>query len=276
MTRRKIKKEFQRIVVKIGSSSLTHRSGKINLTRIDRYLRQIVDLKNEGKGILFVTSGAIGAGMAEMDRKEKPRSIPEQQGMAAIGQALLMAVYNRFLREYGELGAQILLTVSDLDDQTRFLNAFNTLESLLKSGVIPIINENDTVATQEIRFGDNDILSARVARLIEADLLIILSDVEGLYNQSPEQGNNNLQVIRKVEQISPKLENIAGDRGSIWGTGGMLTKLKAAKIAVSAGITMVIGPGYADNIILRIVKMLEEDQGYNLGTTFVPSHQKDG
>lgn len=276
MTRRKIKKEFQRIVVKIGSSSLTHRSGKINLTRIDRYLRQIVDLKNKGKGILFVTSGAIGAGMAEMDRKEKPRSIPEQQGMAAIGQALLMAVYNRFLREYGELGAQILLTVSDLDDQTRFLNAFNTLESLLKSGVIPIINENDTVATQEIRFGDNDILSARVARLIEADLLIILSDVEGLYNQNPEQGNNNLQVIRKVEQISPKLENIAGDRGSIWGTGGMLTKLKAAKIAVSAGITMVIGPGYADNIILRIVKMLEEDQGYNLGTTFVPSHQKDG
>lgn len=262
---------FKRIVVKIGSSSLTHKGGKLNLTKIDHFLRQLVDLKNQDREVLFVTSGAIGAGMGEMGIKERPRSIPEQQGMAAIGQGLLMTVYNKILREYGEIGAQILLTSSDLEDRGRFLNAFNTLETLLKYGVIPIINENDTVATQEIKFGDNDTLSARVAGLIEADLLIILSDVEGLYNGNPRDGREGLQVIRKVDKITPELEKMAGGRGSSLGTGGMLTKLEAARIAVNSGITMVIGPGYKENIILKIISMLEKGEGYYLGTTFLPN-----
>lgn len=266
-----IKKEFKRIVIKIGSSSLTHQSGKLNLGRVDHFLRQIVDLKNRGKEVLFVTSGAIGAGMAEMGLTERPSQIPEQQGMAAIGQALLMATYNKFLREYGEIGAQILLTSSDLENRSRYLNAYNTLESLLKNGVIPIINENDTVATQEIKFGDNDTLSARVAGLVEADLLIILSDVEGLYNGNPAGGLKELEVIRSVQNITPELFQLAGGKGSKVGTGGMKTKLEAAQIAVNSGITMVIAPGHRKYVIQDVVDMLESsDKEYILGTTFLP------
>jgi glutamate 5-kinase len=267
-----MEEKFKRIVVKIGSSSLTHEGGKLYLTRIDHFLRQLVDLKNRGRAVLFVTSGAIGAGMGEMGIKERPESIPEQQGMAAIGQGLLMSAYNRILREYGEIGAQILLTSSDLEERNRYLNAFNTLESLLKYGVIPIINENDTVATQEIRFGDNDTLSARVAGLIEADLLIILSDVEGLYNGDPREigRDKRPEVIRRVEVITPELQKLAGSHGSNLGVGGMFTKIEAAKIAVNSGITMVIAPGYKEDIILRVISMLEKGEDYTLGTTFLP------
>lgn len=141
---------YKRIVIKIGSSSLTHDGGRLNLIRIDHFLRQMVDLKNQGRDVLFVTSGAIAAGMAELGISTKPKMIPEQQAMAAVGQAQLMTIYNRFLREYGIIGAQVLLTSSDLEDRNRYLNAYNTLESLLKHDVIPIINENDTVATQEL------------------------------------------------------------------------------------------------------------------------------
>jgi len=270
LTLQKGKREFRRIVIKIGSSSLTHQSGKLNLGRVDHFLRQMVDLKNRGKEVLFVTSGAIGAGMAEMGLTERPTQIPEQQGMAAIGQALLMATYNKFLREYGEIGAQILLTSSDLEDRSRYLNAYNTLESLLKNGVIPIINENDTVVTQEIKFGDNDTLSARVAGLVEADLLIILSDVEGLYNGNPASKIEGLEVIRKVKKITPEIIRLAGGQGSRLGTGGMKTKLEAARIAVNSGITMVIAPGYREYVIHDVVAMLERGKGYNLGTTFLP------
>lgn len=268
-----MKKEYSRIVIKIGSSSLTHENGKPNLKRIDHYVRQLVDLKNQGREVIIVTSGAIGAGMSELGITERPRTIPEQQGMAAIGQAMLMGIYNRFLREYGETGAQILLTSSDLEDRSRYLNAYNTLENLLKNDIIPIINENDTVATQEIKFGDNDTLSARVAGLIEADLLLILSDVEGLYNGIPNSNNEGLKVINKVEKITPEIEKLAGGNGSKLGTGGMFTKIKAARIAVSLGITMVIGPGYQDYIINDIVKMLENDEDYKLGTTFIPTDE---
>ncbi|MFW5788232.1 MAG: glutamate 5-kinase, partial [Halanaerobiales bacterium] len=160
------KENFKRIVIKIGSSTLTHKRGKLNLSRIDRLLRQIVDLKNQGREVLFVTSGAIGAGMGEMGLEKKPNLIKEQQAAAAVGQGQLIALYNKFLREYGEKGGQVLLTASDMEDRTRYLNAFNTLDTLLDYGVIPIINENDTVATEEIQFGDNDTLAARVAGLV--------------------------------------------------------------------------------------------------------------
>ena len=264
------KDEYKTIVVKVGSSTLTHNGGKLNLTRIDHLLRQLVDVKNQNRKILLVTSGAIGAGMGELGLAQRPEVIKEQQAIASIGQGLLIGVYNKFLREYGEKGAQVLLTASDLEERKRYLNAFNTLTTLLDYGVIPIINENDTVATEEIEFGDNDNLSARVASLIEADLLINLSDIEGLYNKNPQEANEDLEIIRKVEEINSELEEIAGGKGSSVGTGGMFTKIEAARIAVESGIPMVIGPGYKKNIILKIIEMIEEDEEYNIGTTFLP------
>lgn len=263
-------KNYRRIVVKVGSSTITHEKGKLDLSRIDHILRQLVDLKNKGKDVLLVTSGAIGAGMGEMGFTERPQLIKEQQAVAAIGQSLLMGVYNKFLREYGEKGAQVLLTASDLENRDRYLNAFNTLVTLLEYGVIPIINENDTVATREIEFGDNDTLSARVAGLAEADLLINLSDIEGLYNKNPDLGEEDPEIIRKIEKITPELEEIAGSAGSKLGTGGMVTKIEAAHIATESGITMVIAPGYKKNILLNVVQMLAEEQGYHTGTTFLP------
>ena len=271
MTNNKEDMTYNRIIVKIGSSTLTHEGGKLNLTRIDHLLRQLVDLKNMGKEVLLVTSGAIGAGMGEMGLAEKPEVIKDQQAVAAIGQSLLMGVYNKILRQYGEKGAQILLTASDMEDRDRYLNAFNTLVTLLDYGVIPVINENDTVATAEIEFGDNDTLSARVAGLVEADLLINLTDIEGLYNGNPEHNNKDLQIIHRVEEITPELEALAGSSGSEVGTGGMQTKINAAKIATECGTTMVIGPGYQENILIKIVNMLRDGTEFNLGTTFLPS-----
>ena len=266
------RKTYKRIVVKVGSSTITHSVGKLNLTMIDNIVRQLIDLKNRGKEVILVTSGAIGAGMGELGYDKKPRLIPKQQAMAAIGQGLLIGVYNRFLREYGEKGAQILLTSRDLEDRDRYLNAFNTITTLLEYGVVPIVNENDTVATNEIKFGDNDTLSARVASLVEADVLINLSDVEGLYKGDPlEVAVESLEVVRKVEEITPEIEKLAGSKGSEVSTGGMCTKIEAAKAAVGSGIIMVIGPGHKKNIVIDIVSMLEKNEEYNLGTTFLPT-----
>jgi len=266
------KKRYKRIVVKVGSSTITHSVGKLNLTMIDNIVRQLVDLKNQGKEVILVTSGAIGAGMGELGCEKKPKLIPKQQAMAAIGQGLLIGVYNKFLREYGEKGAQVLLTSRDLEDRDRYLNAFNTLMTLLEYGVIPIVNENDTVATNEIKFGDNDTLSARVASLAEADVLINLSDVEGLYKGDPALTTESLEIIRKVEEITPEIEKLAGsNKGSEVSTGGMYTKIEAAKAAVGSGIIMIIGPGYRKNVVIDLMSMLEKNKEYNLGTTFLPS-----
>lgn len=263
-----MKVKFKRIVIKVGSSTLTNLTGILNLERIEHLVEQLVELKRRGREVLLVTSGAIAAGMKELGLKERPSSIPEQQGAAAVGQGLLIEVYNRFLKKYGERGAQILLTSSDFQDRKRYLNSYNTIDTLLKYGVLPIINENDTVATQEIKFGDNDTLSARVASLVEANLLIILSDVEGLYNGNPRDGKDN-NLIRKVDIITPEIEKMVGGRGSPLGTGGMVTKLRAAKIVLSSGITMVIGPGYRKGIILNIIDSIENED-YQIGTTFIP------
>jgi len=266
---------YQRIVIKIGSSSLTHNGGRLNLNRIDHYLRQMVDLQNQGREVLFVTSGSIVTGMAEMDIHERPHGIPEQQALAAVGQAQLMAVYNRFLREYGAVGAQILLTAYDLEDPQHRLNAYNTMINLLKWGVIPIINENDTVATHEIKFGDNDTLSALVARLVNADLLIILSDVDGLYRSDPHFDSKAAKIDR-VEEITPEIEAFAGGTINGVGRGGMKTKISAAKIATSAGVTTVIGPAYRTYVILEIVEMLEKGADGQIGTTFLPRPRQPG
>ena len=270
---KKLKDRYNRIVIKIGSSTLTHNGGKLNLTLIDRLLRQIVDLKNQGREILLVTSGAIAAGMGELNLSQKPQSIKKQQAAAAVGQGQLIGIYNKLLREYGEQGAQVLLTASDLEDRTRYLNAFNTLDTLLDYGIIPIINENDTVVTEEIQFGDNDTLSARVAGLVEAELLINLTDTKGLYNQDPARDCKDLKIIHRVDQISTEIEKMAGSRGSDVSTGGMYTKIEAARIAVESGITMIIGYGAQKNILLDIIEMLEQKKDFSLGTTFLPAEE---
>jgi len=258
---------YKRIVVKVGSTTLTNENGKINFTQIDKLTRQIVDLKNQGRELLLVSSGAIAAGMGELGFAKRPSSIPEQQACASVGQGVLIGIYNKFFREYGEKCAQILLTSSDLEVRSRYLNAFNTIETLLEHGVVPVINENDTVVTNEIKFGDNDNLSARVAGLVEADLLINLSDVEGLYSGNPAE-EDDLELIHLVEEIDEKIVNMAGGEGSPFGTGGMSTKIDAAKIAVSSGVMMIIGPGREKNSLLKIVDMAE-DKEYKMGTTFL-------
>jgi glutamate 5-kinase len=258
--------DYKRVVVKVGSSTLTNENGKMNFTQIDRLTRQLVDLKNQGREIILVSSGAIAAGVGELGFAKKPTSIPEQQACASVGQGLLIGIYNKFFREYGEKCAQILLTSSDLENRNRYLNAFNTLETLLDHGVIPVINENDTVVTNEIKFGDNDTLSARVAGLVEADLLINLSDVKGLYSSSPVDKNSKL--IHLVKDIDQKIIDMAGGRGSLVGTGGMITKIEAAKIAVNSGIVMIIGSGKEKNTLLNLVEMVE-DKRYDIGTTFL-------
>ncbi len=265
--------DFKRVVVKIGTSCLTHENGKLNYTAIEKYLRQLVDLKNMGKEVLLVTSGAIGAGIGEL-KLNLPCSMAEKQGMAAVGQGLLISLYNKILRQYGELGGQVLLTSSDLQVKERAENIYNTLNVLIKNGIIPIVNENDTVATDEIRFGDNDTLSARVSRLVNADLLILLTDVEGLYNKIPCESEEGLEIINKVENITPEIEDKAGCAGTIVGTGGMKTKLEAAKIVNEAGITMVIGPAYRDNVISNIIEMVKKGSEYKIGTTFLPDENQ--
>lgn len=259
---------FKRIVVKVGSSTLSNQNAKLNFTQMDALSRQLVDLKNQNREIILVSSGAIAAGMGELGYAKKPASIPEQQACAAVGQGLLIGIYNKFFREYGARCAQILLTSSDLENRSRYLNAFNTLKTLLDQDVIPVINENDTVVTNEIKVGDNDTLAARVAGLVEADLLINLSDVDGLYNTNPANNDKNLKLISKVKTITEEIEKMAGGRGSAVGTGGMQTKIKAAKIAVNSGVIMIIGPGKEKNSLLKIVEMAENEK-YDFGTTFL-------
>jgi len=260
--------KFKRIVVKVGSSTLSNQNGKLNFSQIDALSRQLVDLKNQGREIILVSSGAVAAGMGELGYAKKPASIPEQQACAAVGQGLLVGIYNKFFREYGAKGAQILLTSSDLENRNRYLNAFNTLKTLIDYGVIPVINENDTVVTKEIKVGDNDTLAARVSGLVEAGLLVNLSDVPGLYNGNPNAKNNNLKLISKVENITEEIEEMAGGKGSKVGTGGMETKIEAAKIAVNSGVQMIIGPGEDKNSLLKLVEMAENNK-FNLGTTFL-------
>jgi len=263
--------DYKRIVVKVGSSTLTNENGKLNFSQIDKLTRQIVDLKNQGREIILVSSGAIAAGMGELGFAKKPNSIPEQQACASVGQGVLIGIYNKFFREYGEKCAQILLTSSDLENRNRYLNAFNTLETLLEYGIVPVINENDTVVTNEIKFGDNDTLSARVAGLAEADLLINLSDVEGLYSGNPAE-EKDLELIPLVEEIDQKIIDMAGGKGSLFGTGGMSTKIDAAKIAVSSGVVMIIGPGKEKDSLLKLVEMAES-KDYSMGTTFLAEQE---
>ncbi len=246
----------KRIVIKIGTSTLTYETGKINFTRIDKLALTVSDLMNQGKEVVLVTSGAIGIGVGKLNLKEKPKSIPEKQAVAAVGQCELMHIYSKFFSEYGHTVGQILLTRDVVETEHRRTNVTNTFENLLKRGIVPIVNENDSISIEEIEkiknFGDNDTLSAVVSVLVKADLLIILSDIDGFYDCDPRKSSSS-KLISIIEEITPEIEKCAGGIGTKRGTGGMATKISAAKTAVSAGVDMVIANGSKPETIMDII-----------------------
>ena len=242
MTRFEKLKAARRVVVKVGTSSLTHPGGKLNLKRLENIAKVLSDLKNGGKEIVLVTSGAIGVGMGRLGLDEKPVEVSKKQALAAIGQSRLMAIYDKFFAEFGYATAQVLLTKNVLDEAESYQNIVNSVDTMLDYGVIPIVNENDVISTYEIQFGDNDALSAHVARFINADLLVIWSDIDGLYDANPAD-NPSAAVIPVVDTIDGYILSLGGAAGTSRGTGGMATKLAAAQIAAGAGIDMVITNG---------------------------------
>lgn len=254
-------KNKRRIVVKVGSSTLTHESGKLNYCRIERLAMEIADLANQDKQMVLVSSGAVSAGMGPLGLKQRPRAMREKQAVAAVGQGVLMHTYEKMFREYGQNVGQVLMTRMDAQDRKKFMNSRNTLLTMLDMGIIPIINENDVVAIDEFKIGDNDTLSAMVSSIIDADLLIILSDIDGLYTANP-QTHPDATVIPVVTEIDKHFYDIAGGAGSSIGTGGMYTKIQAAAIATSSGVDMVIASGTEEGILRRIC------QGDTVGTWF--------
>lgn len=253
-------KEKKRIVVKIGSSSLTHpETGALNYLKIEKLVRILCDLRGEGRDVVLVSSGAIAAGRQALGKKERPASISEKQAYAAVGQARLMMVYQKLFSEYNHVAAQVLLTKDTMSNEVSRYNAQNTFDELMNLGAIPIVNENDTVSTHEIQFGDNDRLSAIVAALIGADLLILLSDIDGLYSDDPRK-NPEAKFIHLVEEITPQLMEMGKTTsGSDVGTGGMAAKLAAARIATDSGSDMVIANGENLEVIHEL--MLGKPEG---------------
>lgn len=259
----------RRIVVKVGTSTLTYETGKLNLKRIECLVRVLSDLKNRDKQVILVTSGAIGVGVGKMGLEQKPKTIRGKQAAAAVGQCELMHLYDKFFSEYNHTVAQILLTKDVVEVTQRRQNAVNTFDMLLKMGVIPIVNENDTVAIEEIActFGENDTLSAIVSELIGADLLVNLSDIKGLYEADPKS-NPDAKLIPVVPEITDRIRNLAGGAGSARGTGGMCSKISAAEIACNAGVNMIIASGEDPSILYDIV------EGKQVGTLFLKKGQK--
>ena len=250
-----------RIVIKVGTSTLTHSTGKLNIRRVELLCKVMSDLKNAGQELVLVSSGAIAMGVGKMNLTRKPTDIPSKQALAAIGQCELMYIYDKLFSEYHHTVAQVLLTGSDVEDPQRHLNFQNTMFRLLEMGALPVINENDTVATAEIAVGDNDTLGAIVATNIRADLLVLMSDIEGLYTADPRQ-DPDAQLIPLVEEITPDILALAGGSGSELGTGGMVTKLRAAKMCMDAGCDMIITNGTRPNDLYRIA------DGEDVGTRF--------
>ena len=251
-----------RIVIKIGTSTLAHKSGLLNIRRVEELCKVMSDLKNAGNEVILVSSGAIGMGAGKLSLSEKPSDIPTKQAAAAVGQCELMYTYDKLFSEYNHTVAQILITGEDIEHKDRKANFESTMCILLSLGAIPIINENDSIATDEIVIGDNDTLGAIVATAINADLLILLSDIDGLFTADPRT-NKNAVLLEQVEEITPEIESMTGGAGSKFGTGGMATKIKAAKIATEAGIDMIIANGKEPHILYDIV------EGKAVGTRFI-------
>ncbi len=255
-------KEAKRIVIKIGSSTLTHDNFKMNFRRIEAIARVLSDFRNAGKEVVLVSSGAVSAGISKMGLDHRPREIEQKQALAAVGQSELMSIYGHFFSMFGQTVAQILVTRDVMENPTAHKNAENTFETLLKMGCIPIVNENDTVAIEEFEFGDNDTLSACVALLCHADALIILSDIDGLYDSDPHK-NPNARLIPEVHEINDEILSYAGGAGSNRGTGGLITKLHAAQIVMPEGISMFIVNGENPEILYELL------DGKHVGTYFL-------
>ncbi len=242
-----------RIVVKVGSSTLTYRNGCMNIRRVSALCRVLSDLKNAGHEIILVSSGAIAMGVGKLSLAARPHDIPSKQAVAAVGQCELMYVYDRLFQEYGHTVAQILLTGEDLRHEDRHANFGNTMARLLSLRVLPIINENDTVATDEIRVGDNDTLSALVAASIQANCLILLSDIDGLYSADPHK-DPAAHLIREVRGVDDAIMALGGDAGSPLGTGGMHTKLQAARLCTENGCDMIIANGNDPEVLYPLIE----------------------
>ena len=263
MNMREQLKDKKRIVVKVGSSSLTHKeTGRLDLNKMEVLIRELCDLRNQGKDVILVSSGAIAVGRNIVGLEERPQELPVKQACAAIGQCRLMMIYQKIFSEYNHVAAQVLMTKKTVMDDLSRYNARNTFSELMRMGTIPIVNENDTVSTYEIQFGDNDTLSAIVANIAEADLLILLSDIDGLFTDDPNV-NPDAKFIDVVEELDDQLMQMGkGSTGSNVGTGGMATKLNAAKIATSAGADMVIANGEDFHVLHDIIS------GKQVGTLF--------
>ncbi|OGR10820.1 MAG: glutamate 5-kinase [Desulfobacula sp. GWF2_41_7] len=258
--------QARRVVVKLGSNVITA-ANSLNLDVIEAISSQISVLMDRGIEVILVSSGAQSAGLRKMGMTTRPAEMPKRQAISAIGQSGLMMAYENSFEKSGKKVAQILLTAEDLNNRKRYLNARNTLNTLMEWKVVPIINENDTVMMEEIKLGDNDNLSAMIALLMDADFLFILTDIEGLYDKDPRRFSD-AQLIKKVSSLKKEIEEYAGNIPGTLGTGGMLSKIKAAKKVASAGIPMIVAKGNINNVLLRLFK------GERLGTYFVPKNQK--
>ena len=261
------KNSFERIVVKIGSSLITTANNTLDEARLKGIVSQISELLDQRKEVLVVTSGAIAAGMGLLKIKVRPQQLPKLQACAAVGQGYLMKVYDSLFKQKGRLTAQLLLTQEDIADRKRYLNAKNTLLTLLEEGVVPIINENDSVSTDEIRFGDNDRLSSLVANLVKADLLIMLSDVEGLYRVD-SKGKKSGGHIREVARVTDEIKKLARKGRSKQGTGGMQSKIEAARVCIESGLSCTIANGNKKDVLLKIAN------GEKIGTAFLAGKTK--
>ncbi len=251
-----------RIVIKVGTSTLAHPTGRLNIRRVEALVKVLSDLKNAGHEVILVSSGAIGMGVGKLNLPGRPADIPTKQAAAAVGQCELMYTYDRLFAQYNHTVAQILLTGEDVDHDDRRANFENTLFRLLELGALPVINENDTVATAEIKVGDNDTLGAIVAGSVKADLLVLLSDIQGLYTADPRR-DPDARLIPTVEEVTPEIEALAGEKGSELAVGGMATKLRAAKLAAAQGCDMVITDGEHPEALYGIV------EGKPVGTRFI-------
>ena len=251
-----------RIVVKVGTSTLAHSTGCINIRHVEELCKVLSDLKNAGNEIILVSSGAIGMGIGKLSLKEKPTDMPTKQAAAAVGQCELMYTYDKLFSEYNHNVAQILVTGLDLEDPVRHKNIDNTMTRLLELGVLPIINENDTVNTDEISVGDNDTLGAIVAVSMQADLLVLLSDIDGLYTKDPHK-YSDAELINEITEITPEIEALGGKSRSGLGTGGMATKLSAAKKCIEKGTDVIIANGSSPSVLYDIL------DGKKVGTKFI-------
>jgi len=269
MNHRELLKNKKKIVIKIGSSSIIHEeTGGVDFRKLEKLVRIICDLKNQGKDVVLVSSGAIGVGFQALGLKSKPKTVSLKQACAAIGQGQLMMMYQKLFMEYNHLAAQVLLTFDAITDEERRRNAENTLNELLQQDVIPVVNENDTVATEEIEFGDNDTLSAIVAHLTKADLLILLTDIDGFYTDDPHK-NKDAVKLSVVEQITDELKDMAKGAVTSYGTGGMSTKIAAARIATDSGADMAIVDAKDLNQINHLM------DGDDVGTLFLAHDAED-